>query len=172
MARTAAKKKPATKSRAKKPGFVAARLAQLGIALPTPPTPVAAYIPWVVTGKLVFIAGQVPFLEGKLQFIGKVGRDFSVEEGQKAARLCALNILAQLNVACGGNLDKVKRCAKVGGFVNCTADFTNMPQVVNGASELLGQVLGDAGKHARFAVGAASLPGGCAVEVDAIFELK
>jgi enamine deaminase RidA (YjgF/YER057c/UK114 family) len=172
MARIAKKKKPAARARAKKPSAVAARLAGLGIVLPTPPTPVASYIPWVVTGKLVFIAGQVPFQDGKLQYVGKVGRDFSIEDGQKAARLCALNILAQLNVATGGDLDRVKRCAKVGGFVNGTADFTNMPQVVNGASELLVQVLGEAGKHARFAVGASSLPGGCAVEVDAVFELK
>ncbi len=153
-------------------GTVAARLKDLGIVLPPAPAPAANYVPFVVARGLAFIAGQIPMQDGKPQFIGKLGRDFSIAEGAQAARLCALNILAQLNAACDGDLDRVTRCAKVGGFVNCTADFTDAPQVVNGASELIVAVLGDAGKHARFAVGAASLPRGVAVEVDAVFELR
>src|SRR5690606_29180 len=122
----------------------------LGIVLPVAPTPAANYVPWVVSQGLVFIAGQVPMVGGKPQFIGKVGREFTLEQGREAARVCALNILAQLKVACGGDLDKVARCAKVGAFVNCTPDFSDQPQVVNGASDLFVQVLGDVGKHARF----------------------
>jgi enamine deaminase RidA (YjgF/YER057c/UK114 family) len=153
-------------------GVVDARLKQLGITLPPAPAPAANYVPWVVSGKLAFIAGQIPIQDGKPHFIGKLGREFTVEQGQQAARLCALNILAQLKAACGGDLDKVARCAKVGGFVNCVPEFNDQPQVVNGASDLLVSVLGEAGKHARFAVGAPSLPRGVAVEVDAVFELN
>ncbi len=158
----------------KKPsiGRVDARLLELGIVLPTPAVPQANYIPFVVAQKLVFIAGQIPMKDGAPQFVGKVARDFTIEEGREAARLCSLNILAHLKAACAGDLDKVKRCAKVGGFVNCTAEFKEMPQVVNGASDLIVAVFGEAGKHARFAVGASSLPRGVAVEVDAVFELK
>ena len=153
-------------------GKVEARLAELGIALPPAPVPAANYVPWVVSQGLAFIAGQIPMKDGKPSFIGKVGREFTVEQGKEAARLCALNVLAQLKAACGGDLDKVARCAKVGAFVNCTPEFTDQPQVVNGASDLFVAVLGEAGKHARFAVGAPSLPRGVAVEVDAVFQLK
>lgn len=152
-------------------GKIEARLAELGIELPEAPTPAANYVPFVQTGKLVFIAGQVPFAGGELKYVGKIGRDFDVEEGAACARLCAINILAQLKAACGGDLDRVARCVKLGGFVNCPPDFTQQPQVVNGASDLIVEVFGDAGRHARFAVGAPSLPLGVAVEVDAIFEL-
>jgi enamine deaminase RidA (YjgF/YER057c/UK114 family) len=148
-----------------------ARLKQLGIVLPTPPLPAANYVPFVVSRGLAFIAGQVPFVDGKAQFVGKLGKDFTVEQGQQAARLCAINILAQVKAACGGDLGRVVRCVRVGGFVNCTPDFLDQPKVVNGASDLLVSVLGEAGKHARFAVGAPSLPLGVAVEVDATFEV-
>lgn len=154
------------------PGKIDARLKELGIALPPAPLPAANYVPWVVSQGMAFIAGQIPMQDGKPSFVGKVGRDFSIEQGQQAARLCALNVLAQLKTACGGDLDRVVRCAKVGAFVNCTPEFSDQPQVVNGASDLFVAVLGEAGKHARFAVGAPSLPRGVAVEVDAIFEIR
>ncbi len=152
-------------------GRIDARLAELGIELPQASAPVANYVPYVTTGKLVFISGQVPLVGGKAQYVGKVGSDFSAEEGAACARLCAINVLAQLRAACGGDLDRVGRCVKLGGFVNCGPDFTGQPQVMNGASDLIVEVFGDKGKHARFAVGAPSLPLGVAVEVDAIFEL-
>ncbi len=143
-----------------------------GIELPQPASPAANYVPYIVTGNLVFIAGQIPFWNGELRYKGKVGQDLSVEDGQAAARTCALNIIAQLKEACGGNLDRVVRCVKLGGFVACGADFTDQPKVVNGASDLIVDIFGDAGKHARFAVGAPSLPLGVGVEVDAVFEIK
>ncbi len=153
-------------------GRIDARLAELAIELPEASVPVANYVPTVQTGKLVFISGQVPIVGGTAQCVGKVGSDFSAEEGAKCARLCAINLLAQLRAACGGDLDRVARCVKLGGFVNCTPDFTGQPQVVNGASDLIVEVFGDKGKHARFAVGAPSLPLGVAVEIDAIFEVS
>ncbi len=142
-----------------------------GIELPQPASPAANYVPWVVTGNLVFIAGQVPLWNGELRYKGAVGQDLSVEDGQAAARTCALNIVAQLKQACGGDLDRVVRCVKLGGFVACGADFTDQPKVVNGASDLIVDIFGEAGKHARFAVGAPSLPLGVGVEVDAVFEI-
>ena len=153
-------------------GKIDARMKELGITLPPAPAPAANYIPWVISQGMVFIAGQIPTKDGKPAYVGKVGKELTVEQGQEAARACALNILAHLRAACGGDLDKVARCAKVGAFVNCTPEFTDQPQVVNGASDLFVAVLGEAGKHARFAVGAPSLPRGVAVEVDAVFELK
>ncbi len=152
-------------------GAIDARLAELGIAIPEAPLPAANYVPWVVTGNLVFIAGQVPFEEGKLGHVGKLGDAFSVEDGQACARIVAVNILAQLKAACGGDLDRVTRCVKLGGFVNSTPDFTDQPKVVNGASDLIVAVFGDRGKHARFAVSAPSLPFDAAVEIDAVFEV-
>ena len=153
-------------------GTIDARLKQLGIELPPGSAPAANYVPFVVTGKLVFIAGQISQKDGKPEFLGKLGREFGVAEGQQAARLCALSILSHLKTAAGGDLDKVVRCAKVGAFVNCVPEFSDQPKVVNGASDLLVSILGEAGKHARFAVGAPGLPFGVAVEVDAVFELK
>ena len=153
-------------------GKIDARLKELGITLPPAPAPAANYVPWVISQGMAFIAGQIPMKDGKPGYIGKVGKEFTVEQGKEAARMCALNVLAQLKAACGGDLDKVARCAKVGAFVNCTPEFTDQPQVVNGASDLFVAVLGDAGRHARFAVGAPSLPRGVAVEIDAIFEVK
>lgn len=155
------------------PGKVDARLAELGIVLPTPAAPAANYVPTVRSGNLVFVAGQVTFdAQGKPQFIGKLGREFDVTQGQQAARLCGINILAQMKAALGGDLDRVVRCVRVGGFVNAVPDFTDHPKVINGASDLLVQVLGDAGKHARAAIGVGSLPLGVACEVEAVFEVR
>ena len=152
-------------------GAIDACLAELGIEIPEAPLPAANYVPWVVTGNLVFIAGQVPFEDGKLSHVGKLGDAYSVEDGQACARIVAINILAQLKAACGGDLDRVTRCVKLGGFVNSTPDFTDQPKVINGASDLIVAVFGDRGKHARFAVSAPSLPFDAAVEIDAVFEV-
>jgi enamine deaminase RidA (YjgF/YER057c/UK114 family) len=148
-----------------------ARLAQLGITLPRAVTPAANYVPTRRSGSFVYIAGQVPTADGKDQYVGKVGKDVSIEEAQKAARLCAINILAQLRTALGGCLDGVVGCVRLGGFVNATPEFGDHPKVINGASDLMVEVFGDAGRHARAAVGCNSLPRNVAVEVDAIFEV-
>jgi enamine deaminase RidA (YjgF/YER057c/UK114 family) len=153
-------------------GRVAARLKELNLTLPDGPAPAANYVPATRSGNLLFIAGQIPVQGGKPQFIGKLGREFKTEDGQQAARLCALNILAQASKALDGDLDRIVRCLRVGGFVNSMPEFTDQPQVVNGASDLLVAVLGDAGRHARAAVGCASLPRGVAVEVEAMFEVS
>ncbi|NQU61984.1 MAG: RidA family protein [Rhodospirillales bacterium] len=153
-------------------GKIDARLAELGIELPEAATPVANYVPFVVTGNLVFVSGQVTLWDGERKFIGQVGKDFDIDEGYQAARLCGLNLIAQVREACGGDLDRVKRVVKLGGFVNATPDFNDHPKVINGASDLMVDVFGDAGKHARFAVGAPSLPLGMAVEVDGVFEVE
>ncbi|MES2254405.1 MAG: RidA family protein [Pseudomonadota bacterium] len=150
---------------------IESRLKELGIQLPTPPAPVASYVPYVVTGNLVFISGQVTVSAEGLKYIGKVGAEISLEDGKDAAKLCAVNLLAQLKAACGGDLERVRRCVKLGVFVNATTDFTQHPEVGNGASDLIVAVLGDAGKHARAATGAGSLPRGVAVEVDGVFEI-
>ena len=151
----------------------AANLAKLGITLPTPAAPVAAYVPFVVTGNLVFVSGQLPLENGQLKITGHVGDGgLEIETGYEAAKLCAINILAQVNAACGGDLDRVVRCVKVGVFVSSALDFYDHPKVANGASELIEQVFGEAGKHARFALGVAALPRDAAVEVDAVFEIK
>jgi enamine deaminase RidA (YjgF/YER057c/UK114 family) len=146
-----------------------ARLAELGIALPKPAAPVASYVPVVVHGGFAHVSGQLPFVDGRV-VKGRLGDDLSVAEGQAAARACALMILAQLEAA--GLLEKVARIVKLGAFINCTADFTDQPEVANGASDLMEQVFGDAGKHARAAVGVSALPRGAAVEVDAVVALK
>jgi enamine deaminase RidA (YjgF/YER057c/UK114 family) len=152
--------------------IIDARLKELGIALPVPPLPVASYVPYTICGNLVFISGQVPFKDGALKYVGKLGADFSIEMGQAAAQLCAINILSVLKVACEGDLDKVVRCLKINVFVNATPDYDKQPEVANGASDLIAAVFGEAGKHARAAVGMGSLPRGVAVEVDAIFEIQ
>ena len=152
-------------------GKIIQRLAELGIDLPQAPAPAANYIPFVVTGNLVFVAGQVPVLNGEIKFKGRLGENMDIDEGYRAARLCGLNLIAQAQAAGGGDLDKIKRVVKLGGFVNATPDFTDHPKVVNGASDLMAEVFGEAGKHARAAVGAPSLPLGVAVEVDGVFEL-
>lgn len=146
-------------------------LTELGITLPEAPTPAANYVPFVRTGNLLYVSGQVSMdADGLVR--GKLGENMSVEDAQKAARLCALNLLAQVSAACDGDLNKVTRVVKLTGFVNSTADFNQHPQVVNGASDLMAEVFGDAGKHARAAVGSSSLPLGVAVEVEGIFELS
>jgi len=147
------------------------KLSELGLSLPKVAAPAANYVPYVVSGKTLYIAGQIPFLNGEKMHMGRLGEDLGIEAGQQAAQACALNILAQVNDAVSGDWSKVKRCLKLGGFVNCTPDFYDHPAVVNGASNLMADVMGEKGKHARFAVGAPSLPLGVAVEVDAVFEL-
>jgi enamine deaminase RidA (YjgF/YER057c/UK114 family) len=126
----------------------------------------------VVSGNLVFVSGQITVWNGEFRYQGKIGQDLGVEDGQAAARLCALNIIAQLKAACGGDLDRVVRIIRLGGFVNSTPDFTDQPKVINGASDLMAEVFGDKGKHARAAVSAAALPLGVAVEVEAVAEIE
>ncbi len=147
------------------------KLQALGLELPQAAAPAANYVPYVISGNQLFVAGQIPFLNGQSMHLGRLGDDLAVEDGVKAAQACALNLLAQANAAVGGEWSKVSRLVKLGAFVNCTPDFTDHPKVVNGASDLMVEVMGDNGKHARFAVGAPSLPLGVAVEIDAIFEL-
>lgn len=153
-------------------GQIDARLAELGIVIPQAAAPAANYVPYVVAGNLLHVAGQVTLQDGKLAYVGRVGREFGIDEAYQAARLCGLNLIAQAKAACGGDLDRVKRVVKLGGFVNCTPDFVDHPKVVNGASDLMVEVFGDKGRHARFAVGAPSLPFDVAVEVDGIFEIE
>lgn len=148
------------------------RLKDLGITLPKPAKPVASYEGFVRSGNLVFVSGQVPFVEGKIAVSGKLGAEVSLEDGQKAARICAINILAQLNEATGHDLSKVTRVVKLVGFINATPDYADVPKVMNGASDLFAEVFGERGKHARSTVGVAVLPLNCAVEVEAIVEIE
>jgi Putative translation initiation inhibitor, yjgF family len=152
-------------------GRIDARLKDLGIDLPAPPTPVASYVPAVKSGNQVVVSGQIPLTVEGLKYIGIVGADLTVEDGRAAARLCAINLLAQIKAACGGDLDRVTRCVRLGVFVNAVPGFGQHPEVANGASDLMVEVFGDAGKHARAAVGAGSLPRNVAVEVEALFEI-
>ena len=152
-------------------GKIDDKLRKLEIVVPAPAAPVANYVGFVRTGNLVFTAGQVTLKDGKLQHIGKVGGAISLEDAQQAARLCAINIIAQLKVACDGDLDRVKRIVKLVGFVNAVPEFTDHPKVINGASDLMVEVFGDAGKHARSAVGSGSLPLNVAVEIEAVAEV-
>ncbi|KAF0176237.1 MAG: endoribonuclease L-PSP [Rhodobacteraceae bacterium] len=147
------------------------RLAELGVTLPDAPAPAANYVPFVVVGNLVHISGQISQTSAGL-IKGKVGADLDVAAGAEAAKTCAISLLAQLKKACGGDLSRVVRAVKLVGFVNSPADFTDQPKVINGASDFLVAVLGDAGRHARSAVSAVSLPLGVAVEIEAIFEIK
>ncbi len=147
------------------------KLKELGLTLPDAPAPAANYVPFVQVGDIVYVSGQISadangFIKGKL------GDDMSTEEGAAAARACAINLLAQVKAACGGDLDRLVRVVKLTGFVNSTADYTDQPKVVNGASDLLAEALGDAGKHSRSAVSAASLPLGVAVEIEGIFQVS
>ena len=152
-------------------GKIDARLKELGIEIPTAAAPVANYVGWVRTGNLVFTAGQVPLEDGKFHYVGKVGGEISLEDAVAAAKLCAINIIAQVKAACGGDLDKVKRVVKLVGFVNGVPGFADQPKVINGASDLMVAVFGDKGKHARSAVGAGSLPLNLAVEIEAVVEV-
>jgi len=153
-------------------GKINARLKELGIVLPDSIPPAANYVPWVQTGQLLFIAGQVPVRDGRDIYTGKLGGGITMEQGQEAARVCAINILSHVRNALDGDLDRVVRCVRLSGYVNSTPDFGQQPQVINGASDLMVAVFGDAGRHSRAAVGNAALPRNVPVEVDAIFEVR
>ena len=146
------------------------RLADMGLSLPAAAAPAANYVPYVQAGGLLWVSGQISQSGGAL-ITGKLGADLDVEQGAQAARSCALSLLAQVKAAADGDLSRLKRVVKLVGFVNSTADFTDQPKVINGASDFLVDLLGDAGRHARSAVSAASLPLGVAVEIEAVFEL-
>ncbi|OHC73290.1 MAG: hypothetical protein A3G18_11890 [Rhodospirillales bacterium RIFCSPLOWO2_12_FULL_58_28] len=149
------------------------RLKELGIDLPQAASPVANYAPYVKTGALIFISGQITIENGELKYLGRLGENINVEQGYQAAHLCAKNLIAQAEHACDGDLDRITRVVKLTGFVNCTPDFTDHPKVINGASDLMVEVFGPKiGPHARAAVGCASLPRGVSVEVDGLFEMR
>jgi enamine deaminase RidA (YjgF/YER057c/UK114 family) len=145
------------------------RLQELGIELPVPPKPVASYLPAVISGRQIFVSGQIPMTADGLKYVGTVGKELTVEDAAAAAKLCAINILAQVKAVC--DLDHVTRCVRLGVFVNAVAGFSQAPEVANGASDFIVAVFGEAGKHARSAVGAGSLPRNVAVEVEAVFEI-
>lgn len=147
------------------------KLAELGVELPAPPKPVASYVGYVTEGNLVFVSGQLPLKDGELVATGLLGREVGLESATEAARQCAINILAQVKVACDGDLKRIRRCLRLGGFVASTGDFTDHPKVINGASDFIGEVLGKKGVHARAAVGVAALPLNAAVEIDAVFAI-
>ncbi len=154
-------------------GKIDARLAELGIDIPDAPAPAANYLPWVITGNLVMVSGQIPMSGGVLAVTGSVGDgNATIDHAIIEARKCAINLIAQLKAATGGNLDKVKRVVKLGGFVASQPSFTAQPKVINAASDLMVEVFGDAGRHARFAVGTSALPLGCIVEIEGIFEIE
>jgi enamine deaminase RidA (YjgF/YER057c/UK114 family) len=153
-------------------GDIDKRLQELGITIPEPAAPVANYVGWVRTGNLVFTSGQVPLKDGKFQFQGKVGGDISVEQAVQATKLCAVNVISQIKGALEGNLDRVKRVVKLTVFINGVPEFTEHPKVANGASDLMVEVFGDKGKHARSAVGSGSLPLSVSVEVEGVFEVE
>ena len=153
-------------------GGVRTRMAALGIELPEPSRPGANYLPYVRTGSLLVVTGQLAQWNGERRFIGKLGREFGVDEGREAARLCALNVVAQLVAALDGDLDRVARCVRLNGYVNAVPEFTGHSQVMNGASDLVVDLFGDAGRHTRVSVGVAGLPYDVAVEVDGIFEVR
>jgi enamine deaminase RidA (YjgF/YER057c/UK114 family) len=152
-------------------GIFESKLAELNVELPAAPAPAANYVPSLRTGNTLYVSGQVPMVDGAF-VVGKLGDDYSVEQGAAAARLCAISLLAQVKAACDGDLDRLVRVVKLVGFVNSTGDFTQQPAVINGASDFMVHALGDAGRHARSAVSAASLPFGVAVEIEGIFEIR
>lgn len=149
-----------------------AKLKEMGLTLPEVSLPAANYVPCNISENILYVSGQLPMLDGKPQFIGKVGREFSIEQGQECARLCTLNILAHSAKILGGDLGRISKLIRLGVFVNAPDNFTDHPKVANGASDMMVNLMGDAGRHARFAVGVSGLPFGVAVEVDATFELK
>jgi enamine deaminase RidA (YjgF/YER057c/UK114 family) len=154
------------------PGRVDLKLAELGISLPTPMPPIANYVPYVKTGNLVAVSGQVPAIDGKIAVTGKVSWGVSVDQAKDAARLCFINVLVHLKAACGGDLDRVKQVVRLGGFVAAPSDFNQHALVMNGASDLAVAVFGDAGRHARTTIGVPSLPADAAVEVEGLFEIE
>ena len=147
------------------------RLVAEGVTIPDAPAPAANYVPFVKSGNLVYVSGQLPMVDGECRHLGRLGDDVDLEDGVKAARLCAINLLAQVKVACEGDLSKVSRVVRLGGFVAATPEFEQHPAVINGASDLMAVIFGEAGAHARAAVGVASLPRGVSVEVEGIFEV-
>lgn len=151
---------------------IEARLKAAGVELPEAPAPVAAYVGFVRQGDLIFVSGQLPFVDGKLAATGLLGRDVDVETGAAAARQCAINLLAQMKAACNGDLERITRCVRLGGFVASTADFSAHPAVINGASEFIGEILGERGAHARAAVGVAALPMNACVEIEGTFAVR
>ena len=152
-------------------GTIETKLSTMGLQLPDAPAPAANYVPYIIVGDIVYVSGQISKDDSGL-IVGKLGDTMSVEDGQKAAKVCALNLLAQVKSACGGDLDRLQKVIKLGGFVNSSLDFTDHPAVINGASDFIGDLLGDIGQHARAAVGCSSLPFGVAVEVEGIFQIK
>lgn len=151
---------------------IAARLSEMGITIPEPAAPLAAYVGHVVHNGVVTVSGQLPLVDGKVSQTGLLGDSVSTEQAADAARICAINILAQVKIACGGDLERIVQCIRLGGFVASTPDYTDHPKVINGASEFMGKVLGDRGSHARAAVGVAALPLNASVEVEATFAIK
>jgi enamine deaminase RidA (YjgF/YER057c/UK114 family) len=152
-------------------GNIERRIEELGIELPTPAAPAGSYVPFVLSGNQLWIAGQVPFWDGKIKYRGTVGDGANVEDAIASARLCGLNIIAQAKAALG-DLDRVEQVLKLGGFVNATPDFSDHPKVINGASDVIVEIFGDTGRHARFAVGATGLPLGSTTEIDAIIAVR
>lgn len=152
-------------------GTYETRLNEMGFTVPDAPAPAANYVPYVIVGDMVYVSGQIAKGDTGL-IVGKLGDDMDVAGGQEAARVCALSLIAQLKAACGGDLDRLQKVVKLGGFVNSTLDFTDHPAVINGASDFIGEVFGEAGAHARAAVGCSSLPFGVAVEVEGIFQIS
>ena len=148
------------------------RLKELNIELDDASVPAGSYVPYVITNNLVFISGQLPFIDGKLTIKGKVGDNVSLDDAVKMSEACAKALLSQLKAACNGNLDKVNKVVKLGGFVASAPNFTDQPKIINGASDLIVNIFGDKGKHSRFAVGVAALPLNVPVEIDGIFEIE
>jgi enamine deaminase RidA (YjgF/YER057c/UK114 family) len=154
------------------PGRIDMKLAELGITLPRPMPPIANYVPYTVTGNLVVVSGQVPAVDGRIAVTGKVGNGLSLDQGVAAARLCFINVLVHLKAACGGDMDRVKRVVRLGGFIASPPEFTSHAQVMNGASDLAVAVFGEAGRHARTTIGVPALPADAAVEVEGLFEIN
>jgi enamine deaminase RidA (YjgF/YER057c/UK114 family) len=152
-------------------GQIEAKLAELGITLPRPMPPIANYVPYAVTGDIVVVSGQVPAVDGRIAVTGKIGNGLSIDQGREAARLCFINVLVHLKAACSGDLDRVKRVVRLGGFVASPPEFTQHAQVMNGASDLAVAVFGEAGRHARTTIGVPALPADAAVEVEGMFEI-
>lgn len=152
-------------------GRIETRLAELGITLPQPMAPIANYVPWVITGNLVVVSGQVPAVDGKIAVTGRVGAEVTAENAKAAARQCLINVLVHLKGACGGDLDRVRRVVRLGGFIASASGFTGQAQVMNGASDLAVAVFGEAGRHARTTIGVPALPADAAVEVEGLFEI-